>query len=195
MMVLYGKDLMELIKANLFKIHSVWCCLWMLVSVLHTREILSWCIVFNRTKPSSIREIQTWKCNTLRAGPKEPKKTMNSSYHIWWPSWKSFGMELRYLCLTLRAVVKVTLAGVSCDIPAIRKVCGHNDASRVFDHRMQVRLTTQKLTDNNGHFRLTKLMLLSISWPEKQLRFTKFQGYVTQYYLKFHTLIQSYFMW
>ena len=106
-----------------------------------------------------------------------------------------------------RAGVKVALAGVSCDIPVVRKVCGypgHNatlgcsNASRVFDHQKLVvkyHLTTQNSTDKNGQhviFRLTKLMLLSTSWPRvKNNRGSQnFGEYVTRYYLKFHTLIR-----
>ena len=59
--------------------------------------------------------------------PKEPKKTMNWYLSHLVTELKEFWHEIEIPMphsIFKRAVVKVALAGVSCDIPAVRKVCG-----------------------------------------------------------------------
>ena len=60
-------------------------------------------------------------------GPKEPKKTIASYLSHLVAELKEFwnGIEIPMPhSIIKRAIVKVALVGVSCDIPAVRKVCG-----------------------------------------------------------------------
>ena len=60
-------------------------------------------------------------------GPKQPKENINSYLSHFVEELKEFwhGIDIALPCSpTRRALVKVALTGMSCDLPAVRKVCG-----------------------------------------------------------------------
>ena len=58
-------------------------------------------------------------------GPKEPKYTMNQYLSHLVEELKDFWHGVEFPILnTGTVVVKLALTGISCDLPAVRKVCG-----------------------------------------------------------------------
>ena len=130
-------------------------------------------------------------------GPKEPKKTMNSYLSHLVTELKEFwhGIEIPMPhSIFKRAVVKVALAGVSCDIPAVRKVCGFPGHSATLGcskckQRFRSPNASRKVPPNYSEFdrqkwpsrdvqthKVDAAQYLMAKSEEEQNRFTKLRG-------------------
>ena len=100
-------------------------------------------------------------------GPKEPKNTMNQYLSHLVEELKEFwhGVEIPILNSASPVVVKLALTGMSCDLPAVRKVCGFASYSAILGcskclHKFKSGQFGQKL-DYSGYDRT--------GWPVRTL--------------------------
>ena len=109
-------------------------------------------------------------------GPKEPKKTMNSYLSHLVTELKELwhGIEIPMPhSMFQRAIVKVALAGISCDIPAVRKVCGFPGHSATLScskcmQRFRPANTSKQPPNYSGFDRQ--------NWPARNLQVHKFNA-------------------